>query len=72
MEINNHTIELLDDKQPLDNPIYSLEPRELEVLKAFIEKNLTNDFIKPFKSPVGAPIFFDKKPDGSLRLCINY
>ncbi len=24
------------------------------------------------KSPAGAPILFDKRPDGSLRLCIDY
>ncbi len=25
-----------------------------------------------FKSPTRAPIIFDKKPNGSLRLCVNY
>ncbi len=45
---------------------------ELETLKAYIENNLANGFIRPSKSPVGVPILFDKKPNGSLRLCVDY
>ncbi len=45
---------------------------ELETLKAYIENNLANGFIRPSQSPAGALIFFDKKPDGSLRLCMDY
>ncbi len=41
---------------------------ELEILKAYIKNNLASGFIKPSKSPAGAPILFDKKPDSSLRL----
>ncbi len=70
--INNHAIKLVDDRQPPYSPIYSLGPVELETLKAYIENNLASDFIKPSKSPAGAPIFFDKKLDGSLRLCVDY
>ncbi len=70
--INDHAIELVDDWQPPYGPIYSLGPMELETLKAYIENNLASGFIRPFKSPAGAPILFDKKPDGSLRLCVDY
>ena len=45
---------------------------ELETLKAYIETNLANGFIRPSKSPAGAPILFDWKSDGSLWLCVNY
>ncbi len=45
---------------------------ELETLKAYIENNLASGFIRPSKSPAGAPILFDKKPDSSLRLCVDY
>ncbi len=45
---------------------------ELKTLKAYIKNNLANIFIKPSKSLAGAPIFFDKKPDGSLRLYVDY
>ena len=71
-EINNHTIELVNGQQPPYRPIYSLGPVELETLKAYIETNLANGFIRPSKSPAGAPILFDRKSDGSLRLCVDY
>ena len=71
-EIKDHVIDLEEGKQPPYGPIYSLGPVELETLKTYIETNLANGFIRPSKSPAGAPILFDKKPDGSLRLCVNY
>ncbi len=45
---------------------------ELETLKAYIENNLASSFIRPSKSPAGAPILFDRKADGSLKLCVDY
>ena len=70
--INEHAIELEKGKQPPFGLIYSLEPVELETLKTYIETNLANGFIRPSKSLAGAPILFDKKPDGSLRLYVDY
>ena len=71
--INDHAIKLVDGcQQPPYGPIYSLGPVELKTLKAYIETNLANGFIRPSKSPVGAPILFDRKSDGSLRLCVDY
>ncbi len=62
----------MDDWQPPYGPIYSLGPVELETLKAYIKNNLASGFIWFSKSPAGAPILFDNKPDGSLRLCVDY
>ena len=70
--INEHAIELEEGKQPPFGPIYSLGSVELETLKTYIKTNLTNGFIRPSKSPAGAPILFDRKLDGSLRLCMDY
>ena len=70
--INDHAIKLVDDWQPPYGPIYSLGPIELETLKTYIETNLANGFIKPSKSLAGAPIFFDKKPNGSFWLYVDY
>ncbi len=70
--INDHAIKLVDDRQPPYSPIYNLGPVELETMKVYIENNLASGFIRPSKSPAGAPILFDKKPNGSLRLCVDY
>ena len=70
--MNKYTIKLEEDQQPLFGPIYSLGQVELEMLKTYIETNLANGFIRPFKSPTGTLIFFDQKSDKSLRLCVDY
>ena len=70
--INDHTIELVNGQQPPDEPIYSLGPVELETLKAYIETNLANEFIRPSQSLAGASILFDRKSNGSLQLCVDY
>ncbi len=70
--INNHAIKLVDDWQLLYGPIYSLGFIELETLKAYIKNNLAGGFIRSSKSPAGASILFDKKPNSSLRLYMDY
>ena len=70
--INNHAIELVHSQQSPYGPIYSLGLVELETLKAYIETNLTNGFIKLSKSSAGAPILFEQKLDGFFQLYINY
>ena len=70
--MNEHAIELEEGKQPPFGPIYSLGPVELETLKTYIETNLANGFIWPSKSPAKAPIFFDRKSNRSLCLCVDY
>ena len=70
--INNHAIELVDSQQPPYRPIYSLGPVELETLKAYIETNLANRFIRPSKFLAGAPILFDRKSNGFFWLYVDY
>ncbi len=70
--INNHVIELVDNCQLPYGLICSFRPVELEILKNYIKTNLANGFIRPSKSPTGVSIFFDKKLNGSLRLCVDY
>ena len=70
--INKHGIKLKDDKQLPYGPIYSLERVELETLKTYIKTHLKTGFIWPSKSLAGALILFDKKPDRSFCLCVDY
>ena len=70
--INDYAIKLVESQQPPYGSIYSLRSVELETLKAYIETNLANGFIRPSKSLTGAPILFDRKSNGSFRLYVNY
>ena len=70
--MNEYTIAIEKGKQLSFGPIYSLEPLELETLKTYIKTNLAISFIRPFKSPIGAFILFDKKSDRSLRFFVDY
>ena len=70
--INNHTMKLVDDQQLFYRLIYSLEPIKSKTLKAYIEMNLANGFIRPSKSLINALILFDQKSYGSFQLCIKY
>ena len=70
--MNEHVIKLIEDKQLFYGPIYWLRPVKLETLKTYIETYLKTGFIQLFKSPASALILFDRKPDGSIRLCVNY
>ena len=64
----------LDEAKPLPKPgkIYPLSPDETEALRLYIDNALARGWIRPTKSPIGAPCFFVKKPNGGLCLCIDY
>ena len=71
-ELNKHAMNLEDGKHLSYGPIHSLDPVELETLKTYIETYLKTGFIQPSMSPADAFVLFDKKPDGNLRLCVDY
>ena len=68
----DHEIPLKPGTTPPWGPIYSLSPEELKVLREYIQDNLRKRFIQHSQSPCAAPILFAKKPDGGLRLCVDY
>ena len=72
IKLNKHAISLEDGKQPPYWPIYSLGPMELEILETYIKTHLKTEFIQPSKSFAGAPILFNKNPDGSFHLYNDY
>ncbi|GAA5863847.1 hypothetical protein JCM5353_005516, partial [Sporobolomyces roseus] len=68
----DHPVDVEEGKEIPTSRIYPLSASELEVLADYIETNLKSGFIRESQSPVGAPILFVKKKDGSLRLCVDY
>ena len=70
-KINGYAIKLVDSQQLPYKPIYSLNLVELEPLKAYIIINLTNEFIRPFKSPAVALIFFDRKSNSFFSFALT-
>lgn len=68
----DHAIELEDGATVPYGPLYNLSPRELEVLRDYIEQAKRQGWIRESTSPAGAPILFVPKKDGTLRLCVDY
>ena len=69
---NDHKIELHPTKDVPNKKLYPMKQKELKELRDYLGKNLSRGWIKESDSPVGAPILFVKKKDGSLRLCVDY
>jgi len=67
-----HRIELLPNTVPPARPPYRLSPVEAMELKKQLDTLLAKGFIQPSSSPFGAPVVFAPKPDGGLRMCLDY
>ncbi|KAA0061386.1 RNA-directed DNA polymerase-like protein [Cucumis melo var. makuwa] len=68
----DHEIELVPgEKSPAKNA-YRMTPPALAELRKQLDELLNAGFIGPAKAPYGASVLFQKKKDGSLRLCIDY
>ena len=68
----DHGIELQPGTEPQSSWTFLLSPLEQKELDEFLQENLHSGRIRPSKSPFGAPVFFIKKKDGSLRLVQDY
>lgn len=68
----DHKIDLEPGQSTPFRPIYRLSYKELEELRKQLKELLAQGYIRPSKSPYGAPILFVTKKDGSLRMCIDY
>lgn len=72
IEINEYTINLINNKQSPYQLMYSLNSIWLETLKMYMELNLVYNYIKTSKSPIDAPILFVQKLQVSFCLCVHY
>src|SRR5260221_482159 len=67
-----HAIDLTPGTELPCSWTFPLSPAEQKELDNFLWENLANGHIHPSKSPMGAPVFFIKKKDGSLCLIQDY
>ena len=65
-------IEYVPDTNPISKAPYRMAPSKLKDLKEELQELLDNGFILPSSSPMGVPVLFMKKKDGSMRMCIDY
>jgi hypothetical protein len=63
---------MIEGAVPPFGPIYPLSEKELKTLREYLRKELAAGTIRRSKSPAGAPIIFVPKPDGSMRLRVDY
>ena len=68
----DHKINIEPGKQAPWGPIYKLSEAELKVLREYLDNMLASGKIRRSTSPASAPILFVPKPNGTLRLCIDY
>ena len=68
----DHTIDVPPDSCPPSRPCYQLSFSQLAELRKQLQDGVDKGFVRPSKSPYGAPVLFVKKKDGSMRLCVDY
>ncbi len=68
----DHAIKVMVGVAPPIKAPYQMNHEKLKELKVQLEELLAKGYIKPNKSPYGAPILFVHKKDGTLRMCVDY
>lgn len=62
-------------EEPLPNhwsPLYRQNAEELQATKEYVQEHLQKGFIETSRSPFASPILCVKKPNGGLRICVDY
>nr|GEY35092.1 putative reverse transcriptase domain, ribonuclease H-like domain, aspartic peptidase domain protein [Tanacetum cinerariifolium] len=65
-------IDLIPGAAPVARAPYRLAPSKMKELSEQLQELFEKGFIRPSSSPLGAPVLFVKKKDGSFKMCINY
>nr|GEY80163.1 reverse transcriptase domain-containing protein [Tanacetum cinerariifolium] len=65
-------INLILGAPPITRAPYRLAPSKMKELSEQLQDLSDKGFIRPSSSPLGAPVLFVKKKDGSFKMCIDY
>ena len=65
-------VEVLHGTDSISRAPYRMAPTELKVLKTQLHELLYKGFVRPSVSPWGALVWFVKKKDDPLWMCIDY
>jgi hypothetical protein len=68
----DHHIVVEGDSKLGHAPLYNMSREELDLVKKYIEDNLSKGFIEASKAPFASPVLFVRKPGGGLRFCVDY
>lgn len=68
----DHAIELQKDAVPPAKRAYGMSREQATVVKEYVDDMLGKGYIRRSISPYAAPVLIVKKPDGGLRICIDY
>lgn len=66
-----HSIELVDEAKPFVKRSHFYSPALQKAINEELNKMLEAGVVKPSKSPVASPVVPVKKPDGTVRLCLD-
>ena len=68
----DHSIKLPEGTTPPAKRAYGMSREQASVVKEYVDEMLGKGYIRPSTSPYAAPVLIVKKPDGGLRICVDY
>ncbi|KAK4380988.1 RNA-directed DNA polymerase [Sesamum angolense] len=68
----DQAIELEPGARPPAQAPYRMAPVELVELRKQLDRLLEAGLVQPSKAPYGSPVLFQRKQDGSMRMCVDY
>ena len=68
----DHKIELTPGKEPPYQKNRPFSPKELQVVRKWLDDNLSKGFIRESRSRSAAPLLLAAKPGGGVRICQDY
>ncbi|KAM0708516.1 hypothetical protein Q7P35_005168 [Cladosporium inversicolor] len=68
----DHGINLKPGKEPPYKKGFPMNPEQLKALKKYIDEELAKGTIEESKSSCASPVLIVCKPNGGLRICVDY